>query len=68
VAELRFHGLVVIVMGDVGQEAQFRRDAQAWTDGAGVSIAADQIERVYVWPGWFTAMAHSQGAHVGNTL
>jgi hypothetical protein len=68
VLEVRSLGLVVVVMGDVGREAQLRRDAQAWTPGASVSVAADQIERVYVWPGWFTAMAQSHGADIGNTL
>lgn len=68
VADVRSQGLVVIVMCDVGHEPELRRDAKAWTNGAGVSITVDQIERVYLWPGWFTAMAHSHGAHVGNTL
>ena len=63
----RSERLFVLVVGDVGHTAEHRRFVRRF----GADIATDRhiaIEKVYCWPGWLTAMAHSRGADIGPTL
>jgi hypothetical protein len=50
VLEVHSRGLVVLVVAEPTHEGRLRRDAQQWTDEAGFNIAADEVEKVYVWP------------------
>jgi hypothetical protein len=63
----RSERLFVLVVGDVGHTAEHRRFVRRF----GAEIATDrhlEIEKVYCWPGWLTAMAHAPGANIGITL
>jgi hypothetical protein len=63
----RSERLLVLVVGDQDRRADLRRFVRRF----GAEIATDchlEIEKVCCWPGWLTAMAHSQGANIGITL
>ena len=67
VIEDRSERLFVLVVGDVGHTAEHRRFVRRF----GAEIATDrhlEIEKVYCAAGWFTGLAHSQGANIGITL
>jgi len=68
VVQVRSRGWMALVVADPGQETQLRRDAREWANEIILTIATDEIEKAYCWPGWLTAMAHSRGANVGSTL
>ena len=63
----RSRGLLVMVIGDASHTTELRCFVRRYD----AEIATDRhvaIEKVYCWPGWLTAMAHSQGANIGITL
>ena len=63
----RSERLLVMVVGDASHTTDLRRFLRRF----GAEIATDrhlEIEKVYCWPGWLTAMAHSRGADIGPTL
>ena len=63
----RSERLFVLVVGDVVHTAEHQRFVRRF----GTDIATDRhiaIEKVFCWPGWLTAMAHSRGADIGPTL
>jgi hypothetical protein len=62
----RSERLFVLVVGDVGHTAEHRRFVQRF--GAVSTDRHIDIEKVYCWPGWLGAMAHSRGADIGPTL
>ena len=68
VVQVRSRGWMALVVADPGQETQLRRDAREWANEIILTIATGEIEKAYCWPGWFTAMVHSQGADIGPTL
>src|SRR5664280_1910710 len=60
-------GLLVLVVGDQDRQADLRHSVRRF----GAEIAKErhvEIGKVYCWPGWFTGMAHAQGADVGEHL
>jgi hypothetical protein len=63
----RSERLFVLVVGDASHTTELRCFVRRYD----AEIATDRhidIEKVFCWPGWLTAMAHSQGANIGITL
>jgi hypothetical protein len=63
----RSERLLVLVVGDQDRQAELRCFVRRFN----LEIATDRhiaIEKVFCWPGWLAAMAHSRGADIGPTL
>jgi len=63
----RSERLLVLVVGDQDRQADLRRFVRRF----GADIATDrhvEVVKVYSPASWFTGLAHSQGAYVGEHL